>query len=64
MDDFLSFRRMITPIIVEVLSWIGLRACAVAGIYLLAQARHQVLGVADRGALVHVTRRGQPTIQP
>jgi hypothetical protein len=31
MGDFLAFRRMITPIIIQIVFWIGVVACVVGG---------------------------------
>jgi hypothetical protein len=35
MNDFLTFRKMITPIIIQVLFWIGLAVCAISGIIII-----------------------------
>ncbi len=32
MDDFLKFRKMITPAIIQVLFWIGVVGCVIAGL--------------------------------
>lgn len=32
MDDFLAFRKMITPIILQIVFWIGVALCVVAGL--------------------------------
>lgn len=32
MSEFLSFRKMITPVIIEVLFWIGVGLCVIAGL--------------------------------
>lgn len=32
MEDFLKFRKMVTPAIIQVLFWIGVAVCVVAGI--------------------------------
>jgi hypothetical protein len=39
MDDFLSFRTMITPIIVRILFWVGIFASIIGGIYLIMLSR-------------------------
>ena len=31
-QDFLSFRRMITPVIIQIIFWIGVGVCVIAGI--------------------------------
>ena len=35
-SDFLTFRKMITPIIIQVLFWIGAVLCVIAGIIMIA----------------------------
>lgn len=35
MNDFLTFRRMVTPVIIQFLFWIGVLACIVTGISFL-----------------------------
>ena len=32
MEDFLKFRKMITPIIIQILFWIGVVLCVIVGI--------------------------------
>lgn len=32
MDDFLKFRKMITPAIIQVLFWVGVVGCVIAGL--------------------------------
>jgi len=32
MNDFLAFRRMVTPIVIQVVFWLGLVACVVVGL--------------------------------
>jgi len=36
MNDFLSFRRMITPIFIQILFWIGAGLCIILGIAMIA----------------------------
>ena len=36
MGDFLSFRKMITPIIIQILFWIGCVVCVIAGLVTMA----------------------------
>ena len=38
MNDFLSFRKMITPIAIQILFWIGVGVCVVMGITMIAAA--------------------------
>lgn len=35
MDDFFSFRRMITPTIIRILFWVGIFGSIIGGIYLI-----------------------------
>ena len=35
MSDFWSFRRMITPVIIEILFWVGVIVCIVAGLVMI-----------------------------
>lgn len=37
MGDFLTFRRMITPIIIQVLFWVGIAAVLITGLIMLTQ---------------------------
>ncbi len=36
MSDFWSFRKMVTPVIIEILFWVGVIFCIVAGLILIA----------------------------
>jgi hypothetical protein len=36
MRDFLTFRRMITPVIIELLFWVGVVVCVVTGLTMLS----------------------------
>ena len=38
MGDFLSFRKMVTPVIIQVIFWIGVAAAIIAGIVVLVSA--------------------------
>lgn len=38
MDDFLSFRKMITPVIIQIIFWIGVAVAIIVGIVVLATA--------------------------
>lgn len=37
MQDFLKFKKMITPIIIQILFWIGALACVIGGLVLVLQ---------------------------
>jgi len=45
--DFWAFRRMITPVIIQIIFWIGVAACVISGIVLIA-----VGDDADEGGLI------------
>ncbi len=36
--DFWAFRTMITPVIIQILFWIGVVACIIGGLFLIATA--------------------------
>lgn len=36
MSDFLSFRKMITPVVIQILFWLGVLICVAAGLLLFA----------------------------
>ena len=42
--DFLSFRRMITPLIIQVIFWIGVGVCVIAGLIEIATGMPSRLG--------------------
>lgn len=35
MNDFLSFRKMITPILIQIIFWIGVALCVIGGIVMI-----------------------------
>jgi len=35
MSDFWSFRKMVTPVIIEILFWVGVIVCIIAGLILV-----------------------------
>ncbi len=37
MDDFISFRRMLTPTVIQLLFWLGVAACVIGGFVMLAR---------------------------
>jgi hypothetical protein len=39
LDDFWAFRTMLTPLLVQVIFWIGVLACVAVGAYHIIQAR-------------------------
>lgn len=36
MSDFWSFRKMVTPVIIQILFWVGVIACVIGGIAMIA----------------------------
>jgi hypothetical protein len=36
MSDFWAFRKMVTPVIIQILFWVGVIACVVGGIAMIA----------------------------
>lgn len=36
MEDFLSFRKMLTPIIIQVVFWIGVVVCVIGGLWVIS----------------------------
>jgi len=38
MRDFLTFRRMITPIVIQIVFWLGVIGCVIAGIGMMLSA--------------------------
>ena len=43
MNDFLTFRKMITPTVIQIIFWIGVVYCAIVGIVMIT------VGVSGRG---------------
>lgn len=35
MSDFLAFRKMVTPVIIEILFWMGVIVCIIAGLVMI-----------------------------
>lgn len=48
-DDFWAFRRMITPMIIQAIFWIGVIACIIGGIVFIA-----VEGNQDEGSMIAI----------
>ncbi len=44
MSEFLSFRKMITPLIAEVLFWVGVGACVIVGIVSIVAGASRTYG--------------------
>ncbi|MBM4285962.1 MAG: DUF4282 domain-containing protein [Deltaproteobacteria bacterium] len=43
MKGFLSFHAMLTPIIIQIIFWIGVAACVIAGVVMIAVGKAQGL---------------------
>jgi hypothetical protein len=43
-EDFLKFRKMLTPIIIQILFWIGVAVCVIAGIIEIASGANAPYG--------------------
>ena len=43
MNDFLAFRKMITPVVIQVLFWVGVVVCLIAAIVMFAQGRAETI---------------------
>ncbi len=41
MGDFWAFRKMVTPVIIEILFWVGVIICVIAGIILIVMGIKQ-----------------------
>jgi uncharacterized protein DUF4282 len=52
MNDFLSFRKMITPIIIQVIFWLGIIACIVMAIWMMQESFFAGLGMLIFGCLM------------
>jgi hypothetical protein len=51
MGDFLSFRKMITPAVIQIFFWLGVIVCVVAG-----------LGILDNSEMLAATSPVSPTL--
>ncbi len=45
MNDILSFRKLLTPTLIQILFWIGVGVCAIEGISMIASAARFGVGV-------------------
>ncbi len=36
MSDFWAFRKMVTPVIIQIIFWVGVIACVIGGLFLIA----------------------------
>ncbi len=55
MSDFWAFRKMVTPVIIQIIFWVGVIACVLGGLFLIAAAsRNPGEQLALKGALLLV----------
>jgi len=52
MGDFLAFRRMVTPLIIQVVFWAGIAACVIFGLLILVKSRGSIVAIIDGLLLV------------
>jgi hypothetical protein len=52
MGDFLAFRRMVTPLIIQILFWVGILACIIFGLLILVKSRGGIVAIIDGAVLV------------
>jgi len=45
MGDFLAFRRMVTPLIIQIVFWVGVAFCLVFGLLAMVNSRGQLLPI-------------------
>ena len=45
MGDFLAFRRMVTPLIIQIVFWVGLAFCLVFGLLIMVNSRGQLVPI-------------------
>lgn len=45
MRDFINFRKMITPVIISTIFWLGVIACVIAGIYYINEQNEIGIGI-------------------
>ena len=64
MSDFWAFRNMVTPVIIQILFWVGVIICVIAGLILIGtgikQPGHQSL--LPRGAAGNSRAAGRQTL--
>ncbi len=48
MGDFLAFRKMVTPVIIEILFWMGVIVCIIAGLVMIVMG---IKGLGDQMVL-------------
>ncbi|MBN1846367.1 MAG: DUF4282 domain-containing protein [Sedimentisphaerales bacterium] len=52
MNDFLSFRKMITPVIIQIIFWFGILGCIIAGLGYMKDSAIMGLAVIIFGSLM------------
>jgi hypothetical protein len=45
MGDFLAFRKFITPLVIQILFWIGVILCLIGGIIMIVSAGQIIQGI-------------------
>jgi hypothetical protein len=45
MGDFLAFRRMVTPLIIQIVFWVGIAFCLIFGLLAMVNSRGQLLAI-------------------
>ncbi len=53
MSDFWAFRKMVTPVIIQILFWVGVIACLVGGVIMIGLGR-EYPGMVLKGVLVFI----------
>jgi len=52
MGDFLAFRKMITPVFIQIIFWIGVVACVIGGIVFMVSGGPSYYGYSSGGSNV------------
>ena len=52
MNDFLAFRKMITPVIIQIIFWVGILACIITGFQYMQDSAIMGLGILIFGCLM------------
>ncbi|HUT48683.1 MAG TPA: DUF4282 domain-containing protein [Alphaproteobacteria bacterium] len=45
MGGFLAFRRMVTPLIIQIVFWVGIAFCLIFGLLAMVNSRGQLLAI-------------------
>jgi hypothetical protein len=52
--DFWAFRTMITPVIIEIMFWVGIAVCVIGGFGMIYNAPHMQPGKAIAGGILFI----------